>query len=227
MTQAGCHAELCRSQRFAVPSSGVPDHLELIHLAASRHDLVTIDDVRALGISDHRWRVMRQQGWWVPVSPSHYRHVSTTTTLELRIRAGLGWLGRDAAMFSTTALWWLDIDVTEPTKPEFLVPRLRRSLVTGMVVHTTTSWDPSDLTRHRGLRTTTAARAIIDMASGPTTAATIERAIDSAVSSRRTSLPNLHDRLRELDGPGRHGCTLVRELLLDSGGESYLERRFL
>jgi hypothetical protein len=65
------------------------------------------------------------------------------------------------------------------------------------------------------------------MAGGAVTGAQLERAIDSAVAARRTSLPTLRSRLQQLEGRGRHGCVLLRELLLDSGGESYLERRFL
>ena len=217
----------CRSATFGVPRKGVTDRLDLITLAASQHHLITVADVHHLGISDHRWRTMRDQGWWEAVSPSHYRHVSTPLTLELRARANLGWLGRDAALHGGTALWWFDVDVPAPTVPEFVVPRHRRSLVTGATVHTTTSWEPVDLTRHRGLRTTTATRAILDMASSLPTAAAIEQAIDSAISLRRTSLPQLRRRLAALDGSGRPGCVLLRELLLDSGGESRLERRFL
>jgi very-short-patch-repair endonuclease len=205
----------------------MPDHLGLVERASAQHHLVTVQDARRLGISGHRWRTMRDEGWWVAVSPSHYRHASTPLSLELRIRAGLGWLGRDAFMFGSTALWWLGADVTEPARPEFLVPRRQRSPITGMTVHTSTLMQPADMTRHRGLRTSTAARAVIDMASGNASASEIERAIDSAVSLRRTSLPTLRRRLGDLDGKGRHGCALLRELLLDSGGESHLERRFL
>jgi very-short-patch-repair endonuclease len=52
-------------------------------------------------------------------------------------------------------------------------------------------------------------------------------AIDSAIQRRRTALPRLLDRMHTMQGKGHHGCVLLRELLLDSGGESLLERRFL
>lgn len=227
LTQTGIGEVFCRSCQCAVPSVGVPDSLALVQLAAARHHLVTVGDVRRLGISDHRWRVMRDEGWWLAVTPSHYRHASTPITLELRIRAGLGWLGREAHLHGSTSLWWAGVDVPEPRRPAFLVPRHGRGTVTGLTLHTSTRWEPIDFTRHRGLRTTTGARAILDMASGGVSARAIEAAIDSAVSLRRTSFPNLERRLRALDGKGRHGCALVRELLLDSGGESHLERRFL
>jgi hypothetical protein len=100
----------------------VPDDLGLIELAAAQHHLVTLDDVRRVGVSEHRWRAMRAAGWWVPVSPTHYRHVATTVTFELQLRAGLGWLGRNAAAFGTTSLSWMAVDVDQPDEPAFLVP---------------------------------------------------------------------------------------------------------
>ena len=81
---------------------------------------------------------MRDGGWWVAVSPTHYRHAPTPVTLELQVRAGLGWLDKPAAMWATTALWWSGVDVPVPVRPAFVVPRGRRSLVTGMDLHTTT-----------------------------------------------------------------------------------------
>jgi very-short-patch-repair endonuclease len=203
------------------------DELDLIARAARQHHLVTVDDVRLLGISAKRWRSMRDRGLWVAVSPSHYRHRATPVDLRMRVYAGLGWLGREAALFGTTGLWWLGVDVPEPDRPEFLVPRSWRGVATGLRVHTTTRWYTTDLVHHEGARTSTAARAIIDMAASTHSAHILEQAIDSAISQRRTSLTTLRKRLDALDGKGRHGCTLMRELLLDSGGESFLERRFL
>jgi very-short-patch-repair endonuclease len=210
-----------------VPSVYVSDELDLIALATGQHYLVTIADVRRLGISAQRWRRMRDRGLWAAVSPSHYRHIATPVDLRMRVHAGLGWLGRNSALYGTTALWWLGADVVEPERPEFLVPRSWRGLSTGLTVHTTTRWFTTDLVHHEGARTSTAARAIIDMAADTRSARVLEQAIDSSISLRRTSLTTLRKRLAALDGKGRHGCALVRELLLDSGGESFLERRFL
>jgi very-short-patch-repair endonuclease len=77
-----------------------------------------------------------------------------------------------------------------------------------------------------GVRTTTATRTIIDLAASRHPADSIEKAIDSAIRLRLTSIPRLTRRMAEL-APGRSGIQLLRELLLDSGGESFLERRFL
>jgi len=65
------------------------------------------------------------------------------------------------------------------------------------------------------------------MATGSATARELERAVDSAFRLRRTAVNKLIDELELLSGRGRRGVVLMRELLLDSGGESVLERRFL
>lgn len=51
--------------------------------------------------------------------------------------------------------------------------------------------------------------------------------MDSAVAQRRTAPQMLTRRLATLRGSGRHGVVMVDRLLLDSGGESPLERKFL
>jgi very-short-patch-repair endonuclease len=91
----------------------------------------------------------------------------------------------------------------------------------------TSRWSSADVVRHDGIRTTTATRAIIDFAASVPPAAALEAAIDSAIRLRRTALPRLFARMNELSGKGMSGVALLRELMLDSGGESHLERRFL
>ena len=78
-----------------------------------------------------------------------------------------------------------------------------------------------------GVSITTVTRTIIDVAAHGASARTLEQAIDSGVRNRWTSVPTLTDRMTELACPGRKGIPQLRELMLDSGGESALERRFL
>ncbi len=170
---------------------------------------------------------MQDDGRWIEVAPDHFRHAATPMTFELSVRAGAGWLGRRGALFGGSALRWLGVDVAEPARAEFLVPRHLRSTTDRIAVHTTTRWDPKDIVRHDGVRTCVAARALVDFASVTSSARRVEAAIDDAIRARRTALPQIVRRLNGLSGKGRHGTPLLRELLLDSGGESFLERRFL
>jgi hypothetical protein len=210
-----------------VPSGCMGNDLELMLLAEQAGHVVSRRQVRGLGISDDRWNRMVDQGWWLSVTPVHWRPAGVHPTLATLVRVGDEWLGRPSALFGSSALWWWGVDVAAPTTIEFLVPRARRSVVPWMTLHTTTRWNDRDVVRHPRIRTSVGARAIIDLATIERSARVLEEAIDSAIRGRRTAMSRLRSSLSDLSGKGRHGCPLLRELLLDSGGESFLERRFL
>ncbi|HEX3088654.1 MAG TPA: DUF559 domain-containing protein, partial [Ilumatobacteraceae bacterium] len=135
-------------------------------------------------------------------------------------------LGREAALFGETAAQWWGLDGYTADRVEFVVPRIRKSLDPTVVLHSTRRWSTADLLTNDGLRITSAARTIIDLAGSKVGASLLEQAIDSAIRLKLTTIPRLIRRMTEL-APGRHGVALLREILLDSGGESFLERRFL
>lgn len=197
----------------------------LIARATRQHRLVTERDaLRVMG--PEAWQHAQDRGHWLEVAPGWFRHAATPLTFEMQVHAGSAWLGHRGALYGATALYWLGVEVDEPDRAEFLVPRGRRS-VRRLVLHTTTRWDETDLIRHGGVRTCTGTRALIDFAAQCRRAAPLQEAIDSAIRLRRSALPRLHSRLAALGGSGRSGTELLREVLLDSGGESSLERRFL
>ena len=107
------------------------------------------------------------------------------------------------------------------------MPRGLRSIPNWATIHTTTRWDRGDVINHLGVRTTSATRAVLDYATRRPPAADLENAIDSAIRMRRTALTKIGAQLSNLRGAGRPGTRFLSELLLDSGGESHLQRRFL
>lgn len=159
--------------------------------------------------------------------PTVWRHSATPETWALRVRAGAAWLGADAAVAGRTAARWWGLDGFEDVESvEFLVPRQRRS-VRGITLHTTLDWDRGDVLRHDDVTLTSVTRTVIDMAGHGVSLRLLEAAVDSGVRDRRTSLPTLQRRIAEMDRPGRRGIRRLHEVLLDGGGESDLERRFL
>jgi hypothetical protein len=198
----------------------------LIGIAQGQGMLVSTADATRW-VSHDTWNRAVQQGLWRQVAPGWYRHSATPLTFDIQVRAGAAWLGTRGALFGATALRWLGVEVEHASRVDFLVPRRLRSIPNWMNVHTSQFWTPGDVINHRGVRSSTATRAIIDLATTGAAARQLEAAIDEAILLRRTALPRLVGRLGALCGSGRGGCVLLRELLLDSGGESYLERRFL
>lgn len=228
--QCGCEPtrkRFCRIVDLTVPSIGVKaEDRSLLERAVSNHHLVQYGDVKAAGLTSRQFSYRVSAGEWVAVMPSVWRHVATPETWELRVRSGALWLGASAALAGRSAAAWWGLDGFEPGPVEFVVPHVRRSLG-GVAVHVTREWASKDLLRKDGVRVTSATRTIIDLAGQGATAVELERAIDSAVRLRLTSIPTLTRRMREIARPGRVGIPFLRELLLDSGGESVLERRFL
>ena len=200
--------------------------LRLIDMADAQHHLVTRDDVAASGLSSQQWCDRLDDGTWLPAADNVFRHRATPATWELRVRAAALSLGRDAALFGATAAKWWGLEGFSDDRIELVVPRIRSSLDPSVRLHTTRRWSTADLVSHNGVRTTSATRTIIDLAASHHGADAIEKAIDSAIRLRLTTLPRLTGRINEL-ASGRCGIRLLRELLLDSGGESFLERRFL
>lgn len=199
----------------------------LFERSQRRHGLVIDDDLRHVRMSSGQWRRRLERGEWQPEAPRVWRHRSTPASWRLRARAGLLWLGDDAALFGRTAAAWWGIDPRTPEVVELVVPRRRRNVDGPFLLHTTTVWDPARLRRADGARVTDPARTIIDVAAGEPSARTVEAVIDEAIRRRLTTPAQLAQRLGELGGPGRSGTTVLRTILLDSGGESFLERRFL
>jgi hypothetical protein len=198
----------------------------LVALIHEHHMLATPELVRRAGLTRHQWGFLRRTDRWVPVVPAVWRHAATPLTWEMKVRAGSIWLGRNGRLFGATGMAWLGVEGCATEAVDFLVPRSKRSLPPWMNLHTTNYWTKGDVLVHRGVPTSTATRALIDMAR-TASPRTMESAIDAAIRQRLTSVPTLSRRMNSLGGSGRAGIRLMRSLLLDSGGESILERRFL
>ncbi len=209
-----------------MPSIGVDYEQDLIRAAGRHHALLTTAMVHELGVSDARWDRLRHNEVWIEVVPGVWRHSAHAPTWELEVRAGALWLGKDAGLHAAAALRWLGVEGCGEATVAFLVPRARRHVPPWMDIHTTTRWSRGDFVRKEGVLCSTATRAIVDLAA-TARPRTLESVIDSAIRLRLTSVPTITVRIDELGGSGRSGTRLLRALLLDSGGESVLERAFL
>ena len=210
-----------------MPSGAMKDvDRALIERASNRHHVITLDDVRAAGMTLRQWERRAASGEWVPVVPGVWRHAAVPETFDLRVHAVAQALGRNGALAGAAAAAWWGLDGFDRDRESvsFVVPRHRRWR-TSEEIRTIRDWRPSDLLWRDGVRVMNVTRLIIDLAATGESPRRIEAAIDSGIRLRLTSVPTLRRRIADIDG--RRGAPLLRELMLDSGGESFLERRFL
>ena len=199
----------------------------LLDRALTNHHLIVRSDVALVGLSSGQWVRRLDRHVWVEMAPGVWRHRATPDSWRLRARAALRWLGSEAGLYGRTAAAWWELDGRPVDVIEVLVPRRRKTIDGPFVIHTTKVWTPHELRMHDGLRVTEPARAIIDMAATERSAQQLEHVIDEAIRRRMLTVERLSARVGALGGSGRQGTTMLRSLLLDSGGESHLERRFL
>jgi very-short-patch-repair endonuclease len=196
-------------------------------LAERQHGAIAARQLAAIGVE--RWwfdglvrrRALRRIGSGV------YVVAGSADTWRRRLHVGLLELGDDAIVSheAAAALHRLDRALVEPV--EFTVPRTRRNARSTFSVHSTKYLGRHDVVHIDGMRVMSATRTVIDLARARVPERRIEAAIDSAVRLGLSSPVVLAARLDELRGRGRWGCRLLDHLLVDSGGHSMLERRFL
>lgn len=195
--------------------------------AETNHGLVRRIDMRTLQTNARmeRWRVDR--GSLVLVVPGVWRVAGAPVTWEQQLTAGLEWLGPVAVVSGLAVAALSGYDGFPPGPVEFTVPRSARWRAGPFIVHTTVKLELIDRAMVRGYPVTSAARTIIDLAGRDITAARLADAIDSATRGGLVTAAFLSTRMAALR-PGRpRGIRRLDELVLDAGGHSYLERRFL
>jgi hypothetical protein len=219
----------CRSAHGAAPSVVVkPVDEALMDIAAKHHHLIGTTDAAAAGMTARQWQRRVRAGLWVLVAPGVWRHAATPETFDLRVRGMARALGRDSALAGAAAAAWWGLDGFGPDDEPvlFIVQRTRR-WHRSAEVRTTRDWRTTDLMGRDGVRVTNVTRVVLDLAEFGESVRRIESAIDSGIRFRFTSVPTLQRRIAAAGVQGRKGMSLLRELMLDSGGESALERRFL
>ena len=161
------------------------------------------------------------------VAPAVYAAAGAPDTWERKLTAGLLALGPTARISHESAARLHGFDRSLEGCVEFTVPRRHRNATAIGRVHSTSRTRPLDVVVLRSLSVTSATRTIVDLARARISPRRLAAAIDSAVRLGLTSPVVLHTELHFLRGPGRWGCRLLDELLVDAGGHTMLERGFL
>jgi very-short-patch-repair endonuclease len=168
-------------------------------------------------------------GILVQVEATVYVVAGSTDTWHRQLRVGLLALGPNAWVSHEAAAALHELEGTPDERPAvFTTMRGRRGVrLRNGTVHTTTLCGPHDVIAVDGFRCASATRVVLDLAAEGASDHRVAQAIDSAVRLRKSAVVVLEKRLAALRGSGRPGVRRLDRLLLDSGGESVLERTFL
>ncbi len=200
---------------------------ELTDLAADQEGLLTAAQLRVHGVTSWAHRRLVAEGWMFRLAPRVYAVRGSPDTHRRRLRCGLLCLGERSWVSFEAAAALHGLDRSRAHAVEFTIERPRRPAVLPFAVHTTKRLEPIDHVIVDGFRVTSATRTVFDLALARAHPHRIEAAIDSAVRLQLSSPEVLARRLEGLRGSGRWGCRLVEEMIVDSGGHTHLERRFL
>jgi hypothetical protein len=197
-------------------------------MAAAQHGVVGRRQLLALGVSERLRRSWHSRGL-IERGGTNSFVVSGSAPSWLRTMwcahfdlDGRGFIaGRSAAR-----LHRLDGFVGDTV--ELLTTRRYRGIAVPARLRTTGSrLDKGDTVLIDGVRCLTAHRLILDAPLFEFTRGEIENAIDSAVRLRKVSEQRLRAAVIAQHRPGVNGSRALLDALVDAGGESALERRFL
>lgn len=197
-------------------------------LAANQHSVIATDQFEAHGIDASMRSKWARKGLITRVGPRSFAIAGSPPTFQRDMAAGLA----DLAGYGVAAgragarLYGLDSFAAAPT--EFILPREHRRFSTnGLVCSTARPLTKSDIVTVQGFRCLTAERLILESPSFGFTPAETENAIDSSIRLRLVSEQRLRTRVMGEHRTGVNGGRPLLDALLDTGGESRLERWFL
>jgi very-short-patch-repair endonuclease len=199
----------------------------LAALAARQHGAFALAQLDEVEIG-RRWiHNLADRGVVVRRAPGVYAMAGATETWHQRLMVGLLALGEESWVSHEAAARLHGLDRSRDGAVELTVLRGQRGRAGPYTVHTTAALPLIDRVVVDELRAVSATRTVLDLARARAPRARVEAAIDSAVRLGLTSPTVLATRLASRRGPGHWGVRLLDDLLVDSGGHTMLERRFL
>ena len=225
MTENSPTNENCfRSRVFAAHLLGVRD--KLVQIASNQHGLLSRAQLDSSDVSPDQLRSYVRSGRLHKVAPRVYAIAGVPDSKDFQLQLGLlslddeSWVSYEAA----ASLHGLDRRFRPPSSSRSNARDVNRSCSSGSYNGNGRSAGSVEVD---GFRTLSASRTVIDLAHARRGVRRVEAAIDSAVRLGLSSPLVIATRLETLRGSGRWGCRLIDSLMVDSGGHSMLERRFL
>jgi very-short-patch-repair endonuclease len=197
----------------------VPIDRLIAALAAKQQGHVTYQQLIELGLTRSAIDVRVKKGQLIRVHRGVYAVGHPRPEGIARAAAAVLACGPDAVLshFSAAALW--DLGTRWPTIHEVTVPYKRRP--SGIWVHVCPTLERNDIRKHRGIRLTSPARALLDVAPRQTDAGR-QRAVSQAILSKLMRPDQLEATLNRY--PQHPGASLLRHP--PDPTRSEFERRF-
>lgn len=189
-----------------------PDR-EVARIAAEAWGAVSLEELRACGLSSDAVTSRVQAGWLHRHHRTVYAVGHPALPLEGRFLAAVKACGPDALLSHHCAVVHLGLAAWEEREIDVTVAGTTPRRHPGIRVHRTTRLDRSDVSRRRGIPVTAPARTLLDVAGTPIPAAGLRRLVRAAQAQRLASVSSLADVLAR--HPGRRGASRLAALLAD------------
>jgi hypothetical protein len=202
--------------------------IALAAAAADRHGVFTTEMAQRYGVSDRLRNEWLSLDWITRLGTHTFQFAGSPGTWQMTLAAALGDSGSTAAVSGRSAAALHRLDGFAQGPVEIWVPRASRNRCHLAVMRS--SARPllrGDAVTIDGIRCVSAERLILDSLLFRFTQDEIHNAIDSAIRMRLVDEKRLRQRIvTDLAPNAWHRRTLLGALV-DTGGESSLERRFL
>jgi hypothetical protein len=197
-------------------------------LAANQHSVVSTAQLLHHGVTSSTRRKWERSGLISRIGPRSFAMAGSVPTFGRAVAGGLADLGGFGFVAGRAGARLYGLDGFSAGPIEFLVARDHRRYSTAGVVHSTgRPIDKADIVTVQGFRCLTAERLIVEAPLFGFSRAEIENAIDSAIRLRLVAEQRLRTRVIRDHCSGINGSRILLDALVDTGGESRLERWFL
>jgi hypothetical protein len=202
--------------------------VKLAAAAAERHGVFTTRMAQKFGVCDRLRNEWLALNWIERLGIHTFRFAGSPGTWNMELASALGDLGQSAVVSGRSAGALLHLDGFSEGAVEIWVPRGCRNRSHPAIVRSSSRpLLAGDVLTIDGIRCVTAERLILDSLLFRFSEREIYNAIDSAIRARLVSERRLRTRIvDDLASNAWHRRTLIGALV-DTGGESALERRFL
>jgi very-short-patch-repair endonuclease len=184
----------------------------VLERAAKQHGLVTRDQAREAGLTNHQIDGRLRSGRWTAPRRGLVQVMGAPLTEDQAVMAVCLLAGPSAVASHLTAARLWRLRLPDPEQMEVTTPPGRRVRAEGVRQHRTPFLARAEVHRLRGIPVTTVARSLVDC-SGRVRADELGRIVDDALRRKLLQLPELvRCHRRAAAGPGRSTAAMAKVL---------------